>query len=121
NTAGNNLHISDDRKTVSWSGRNQNLPETPERFQYFPQVLSSQSFSSGRHYWEVDVGGSGGWRVGMCYPSIDRGGGLQSLIGRNRKSWGLVMDSNQYTVLHESYKILLPPSPPSTRVRIYLD
>ncbi|XP_040202987.1 E3 ubiquitin/ISG15 ligase TRIM25-like isoform X2 [Rana temporaria] len=119
NTAHNNLHISDDRKTVSWSHRIQNRPETPERFQC-SQVLSSQSFSSGRHYWEVDVGGSDWWRVGMCYPSIERGG-LESVIGRNKKSWGLFRYHDQYGVEHDNKEILLPPNISSNRVRISLD
>ncbi|XP_073479444.1 E3 ubiquitin-protein ligase TRIM39-like [Aquarana catesbeiana] len=126
-TAHNDLQISDDRKTVSWSYRNQNHPETPERFQDY-QVMSSQSFSSGRHYWEVDVGGSDWWRVGMCYPSIERRGG-ESVIGDNKKSWGLekdcYVDDNdddyKYSVIHDSEEILLPTNPSSNRVRIYLD
>ncbi|XP_040202988.1 E3 ubiquitin-protein ligase TRIM39-like [Rana temporaria] len=121
NTAHNYLHISDDRKTVSMSDRKLNHPETPERFQDYPQVLSSQSFSSGRHYWEVDVGGSDGWKVGMCYPSIDRRGGDQSGIGWNKKSWGLIRYNNQYRVRHDSNKILLPTNISSNRVRIDLD
>ncbi|KAM5169861.1 LOW QUALITY PROTEIN: nuclear factor 7, ovary-like [Mantella aurantiaca] len=120
NTAHNNLHISDDRKTVSRSDIKQNRPETPERFQDCSQVLSSRSFSSGRHYWEVDVGGSGSWRVGMCYPSIDRRG-VQSLIGRNKKSWGLDRSGNKYWVIHDSNKISLSANISSNRVRIYLD
>ncbi|XP_040203041.1 E3 ubiquitin-protein ligase TRIM39-like [Rana temporaria] len=120
NTANNDLHISDDRKTVSWAHGNQNHPETPERFQDYPQVLSSQSFSSGRHYWEVDVGGSESWRVGMCYPSIDRRGG-QSGIGNNNKSWGLDREDDQYKVIHDRKVILLPTKISSNRVRIYLD
>ncbi|XP_077327107.1 E3 ubiquitin/ISG15 ligase TRIM25-like [Lithobates pipiens] len=120
NTAHNNLHISDDRKTVSWSDRKQNYPETPERFQRYSQVLSSQSFSSGRHYWEVDVGGSDGWIVGMCYPSIDRRGG-QSGIGNNNRSWCLYRDGDQYGVIHDSKWIPLPTKIPSNRVRIDLD
>ncbi|XP_073479342.1 E3 ubiquitin/ISG15 ligase TRIM25-like [Aquarana catesbeiana] len=120
NTAGNYLHISDDRKTLSRSYRNQNRPETPEKFQYYPQVLSSQSFSSGRHYWEVDVGGSDDWRVGMCYPSIEMSG-VQSGIGKNKKSWGLDRDGNQYSVVHDSNKTLLPTKIFSNRVRIDLD
>ncbi|KAM5124946.1 LOW QUALITY PROTEIN: uncharacterized protein ACMZJ9_022588 [Mantella aurantiaca] len=119
NTAHNNLHISDDRKTVSRSDINQNRLKTPERFQDCPQVLSSRIFSSGRHYWEVDVGGSDGWRVGMCYPSIDRRG-EQSLIGRNKKSWGLFRNNNQYLVRHDN-KIRLPANISSNRVRIDLD
>ncbi|KAM5125838.1 LOW QUALITY PROTEIN: E3 ubiquitin-protein ligase TRIM7-like [Mantella aurantiaca] len=120
NTADNNLHISDDRKTVSWSDIKQNRPETPERFQYWPQVLSSRRFSSGRHYWEVDVGGSDNWIVGMCYPSIDRRGG-KSGIGYNKKSWGLFRNSNQYWMRHDNKEIPLPANISSNRVRIYLD
>ncbi|XP_073479256.1 E3 ubiquitin/ISG15 ligase TRIM25-like [Aquarana catesbeiana] len=120
NTAHNNLQISDDRKTSSWSDRKQNHPETPERFQYYSQVLSSRSFSSGRHYWEVDVGGSDRWIVGMCYPSIDRRG-EQSGIGYNNKSWCLCRKENQYWVIHDSKWILLPTNISSNRVRIDLD
>uniref|UniRef100_A0A8C5MR22 E3 ubiquitin/ISG15 ligase TRIM25-like n=1 Tax=Leptobrachium leishanense TaxID=445787 RepID=A0A8C5MR22_9ANUR len=56
NTASNNVSVSEDLKTVSWSRINQRRPETPERFQYYDQVLSSRSFSSGRHYWKVEIG-----------------------------------------------------------------
>ncbi|XP_068105819.1 E3 ubiquitin/ISG15 ligase TRIM25-like [Hyperolius riggenbachi] len=121
NTASNDLQISDDRKTASWSHRFpwENLPDTPERFQC-PQVLSSRSFSSGRHYWEVDVGGSESWAVGMCYPSIDRGE-MQSVIGCNNKSWSLDRWYNQCSVTHDREVILLPDGIPSDRVRIYLD
>ncbi|XP_073479377.1 E3 ubiquitin-protein ligase TRIM39-like [Aquarana catesbeiana] len=120
NTAGNKLHISDDRKMLSWSDRNQKRPDTPERFTDYPQVLSSQSFSSGRHYWEVDVGGSLFWRVGMCYPSMDRKD-LQAGIGKNNKSWGLIRSRNRYFVRHNSTEAPLSTNISSNRVRIYLD
>ncbi|XP_068121841.1 E3 ubiquitin-protein ligase TRIM39-like [Hyperolius riggenbachi] len=119
-TASNYLHISDDRKTVSRSEIIQNRPETPERFQYFPQVLSSQSFSLGRHYWEVDVGGSVSWAVGMCYPSMARRGD-QSVIGRTSCSWGLCREDNQYVVRHGREEIQLHDKILSNRVRISLD
>ncbi|XP_040191704.1 probable E3 ubiquitin-protein ligase TRIML1 [Rana temporaria] len=120
-TACNYLHISDDRKTVSVSSSHQNHPETPERFQY-SQVMSSQRFSSGRHYWEVDVGGAQNCRVGMCYPSIDRTGD-QSVIGCNKKSWSLEGwgPGNEYSVRYDKNKIRLPGSVSSKRVRIDLD
>ncbi|XP_073472862.1 uncharacterized protein [Aquarana catesbeiana] len=118
-TAGNYLHISDDMKTASDSSSPQNHPETPERFQDY-QVMSSQRFSSGRHYWEVDVGGSGWWRVGMCYPSIERRGD-QSRIGWNKKSWCLQRWDNQYSVIHDSNKTPLPSDVSSGRARIDLD
>ncbi|XP_018431247.1 PREDICTED: E3 ubiquitin/ISG15 ligase TRIM25-like [Nanorana parkeri] len=122
NTAANDLQISHDRKSATASHKRQNLPETPERFQYSPQVLSSRSFSSGRHYWEVDVGGSEWWRVGMCYPSIERRGD-QSLIGCNKKSWGMERwgRGTQYSVRHDRKEIPLPGNVPSNRVGIDLD
>ncbi|XP_077350022.1 E3 ubiquitin-protein ligase TRIM11-like [Lithobates pipiens] len=117
-TAGNTLRISDDRKTVSVTS-DQNRPERPERFHHYPQVMSSQSFSSGRHYWEVDVGRSDLWRVGLCYPSIDRRG-EQSLIGAN-KSWGLVRGGDMYLAMHDNNRIRLPDTVSSNRVSMDLD
>ncbi|XP_068094201.1 E3 ubiquitin/ISG15 ligase TRIM25-like [Hyperolius riggenbachi] len=120
NTADNNLHISDDMKIVSRSDTWQNRPETPERFQTYHQVMSRQSFSSGRHYWEVDVSKSEWWLVGMCYPSIARRG-EESGIGKNNKSWCLLRYNNEYKVHHDSKLIRLPDNVSSNRVRIYLD
>ncbi|XP_077323124.1 E3 ubiquitin-protein ligase TRIM39-like [Lithobates pipiens] len=71
-TAGDKLQISEDGKTVTaLPSPDRNLPETPKRCK-FSQVMSSRSFSSGRHVWEVDVGGSSTWDIGMCYPSVKR-------------------------------------------------
>ncbi|XP_063785035.1 E3 ubiquitin/ISG15 ligase TRIM25-like [Pseudophryne corroboree] len=119
-TAGNNsIHISGDRKSVSWSDIKQNRPVTPERFQY-NQVITTRRFSSGRHYWEVDVSKSVRWRVGMCYPSIDRRG-AQSAIGYNNKSWCLCRYYNQYSVIHDRTEIQLPANILCDRVRVCLD
>uniref|UniRef100_A0A8C5RDF3 Uncharacterized protein n=1 Tax=Leptobrachium leishanense TaxID=445787 RepID=A0A8C5RDF3_9ANUR len=121
NTASNYVSVSEDLKTVSGSGINQRRPDTPERFQDYPQVLSSRSFSSGRHYWEVEVSESGGWRVGLTYPSIERSGG-QSLIGNNNKSWGLEKSYNEtYYMRHDSKRIQLPHPPSCYRLGIFLD
>ncbi|XP_073488474.1 E3 ubiquitin/ISG15 ligase TRIM25-like [Aquarana catesbeiana] len=120
NTAHNNLQISDDMKTVSWSDIEQNRPETPERFQSWSQVLSSQRFSSGRHYWEVDVSEVEDYIVGMCYPSMERGGG-QSWIGDNNKSWGLYRYRGGWSLIHDNKEIRISPDLSSNRVRIYVD
>ncbi|XP_077122816.1 E3 ubiquitin/ISG15 ligase TRIM25-like [Ranitomeya variabilis] len=118
-TAANNVLISDDLKTATWTRENQKRPETAERFQG-NQVMSRRGFTSGRHYWDVEGSRSGVWRVGMCYPSIDRRG-RQSLIGDNNKSWSLGRRyNNQYSVTHNSEVIQLPDKI-SSRVRICLD
>ncbi|XP_069823796.1 E3 ubiquitin/ISG15 ligase TRIM25-like [Dendropsophus ebraccatus] len=120
NTAHNNLLISDDLKTVTRTLEKQNRPETAERFQYYTQVMSSRRFSSGRHYWDVEISRSVYWRVGMCYPSIDRRGD-QSLTGNNNKSWCMRRRYNEYSVIHDREVIWLPDNISSDRVRIYLD
>ncbi|XP_053306974.1 E3 ubiquitin/ISG15 ligase TRIM25-like [Spea bombifrons] len=121
NTAGNRVDVSGDFKTVSWSEINQSHPETPERFQDCAQVLSTRSLSSGRHYWEVEGSKSGEWVVGMAYPSTDRSGD-QSVIGYNKKSWGLWrwLD-DQYLVRHDSKVIRLSHRPSCQRLGIFLD
>ncbi|XP_073464535.1 nuclear factor 7, ovary-like [Aquarana catesbeiana] len=121
NTAGNDLCVSDNRTIVSCSIFTHKHPERPERFQS-AQVLSTQSFSSGQHYWEVDVERSQIWSVGMCYPSINRSG-CHSEIGWNNKSWGLHKSwlNNQYSVLYNRNWIRLFGKVSSNRVRIYLD
>ncbi|XP_044130961.1 E3 ubiquitin-protein ligase TRIM7-like [Bufo gargarizans] len=119
-TAGNYLHVSEDLKTVSWSEENWNRPETPQRFQSF-QVLSIKSFSSGRHLWEVEMSKSGGWAVGMCYPSIERKGDLSD-IGDNSKSWGLWGFINKFFLRHDGKRIVISPQNGSCRrLRIDLD
>ncbi|KAM4632177.1 E3 ubiquitin/ISG15 ligase TRIM25-like [Discoglossus pictus] len=122
NTAGNNITVSEDLKTVSWTEINQQRPETPERFINDSQVLSTRSFSSGRHYWEVETSGSGGWSVGMCYPSIKRRGG-QSWIGYNNKSWCLCLSgyNKALSVIHNSVQSRLYPINSCNRYRISLD
>uniref|UniRef100_A0A8C5PMD0 Uncharacterized protein n=1 Tax=Leptobrachium leishanense TaxID=445787 RepID=A0A8C5PMD0_9ANUR len=87
-----------------------------QRFQY-SQVLSSRSFSSGRHYWEVKVSESGRWMVGVVYPRD------QSAIGINSVSWGLGRGwfNNQYSVIHDSKLIQLPHSSSGQRLGILLD
>ncbi|XP_068134074.1 nuclear factor 7, ovary-like [Hyperolius riggenbachi] len=119
NTAHNDLHISEDRKTASYAP-NQQHPEAPERFHWFTQVLSSQSFSCGRHYWEVDVERSEYWSIGMCYPSIDREG-YQSQIECNKKSWCLRRSYDRYSVIHDGEWVWVHDNISIERVRIYLD
>ncbi|XP_069821316.1 ret finger protein-like 4A [Dendropsophus ebraccatus] len=123
NTAANTIIISDDLKTAIWAGQIQNRPDTAERFHDYAQVMSSGRFSSGRHYWDVEIRGSHLWRVGLCYPSTDRRG-RQSWIGDNNKSW--VLNGGwwaQYRcgVIHNRKKIQLPHKITSAVVRICLD
>lgn len=119
NTASNDVHISDDLKTASWSKIHLGRPETPERFECY-RVLSMKGFSKGRLYWDVEVSKEGVWRVGMTYPSIRRKGEY-SKIGNNNKSWGLRRYRNEYSIRHDGKEISLASQPSCCKVRIYLD
>ncbi|KAM8970637.1 putative E3 ubiquitin-protein ligase TRIML1 [Sarcophilus harrisii] len=65
------LIVSNDLKTVRNGGCLQNVPMTPDRFED-EIILGTQVFTSGVHYWEVDVGNSMQWTVGVCKESVSR-------------------------------------------------
>lgn len=98
-TTANSLCISDDLKSAFWTELELPYPKTPERLQHCG-VLSLSSFSSWRHYWEVDTSQSNNWKVGMCYPSINRINRI-SMIGQDKDSWCLRRWKEDYTMMHD--------------------
>ncbi|XP_040196532.1 E3 ubiquitin-protein ligase TRIM39-like [Rana temporaria] len=124
-TAGDKLQISEDGKTVTaLPSPDRNLPESPKRFR-FSQVMSSQSFSSGRHDWEVDIGGSGRWDIGMCYPSVKRSWNPEICSNEDHpdqgeytnKYWGV----HKYVIYWGSDEHRYCYTPKSKIIRMYLD
>ncbi|XP_005884904.1 PREDICTED: probable E3 ubiquitin-protein ligase TRIML1 [Myotis brandtii] len=75
-TANAYLILSEDLKSVRYGGIRQKLPDNPERFDQSATVLGAQSFTCGRHYWEVEVGNKTEWEVGICKDSVSRKGNL---------------------------------------------
>ncbi|XP_053578099.1 E3 ubiquitin/ISG15 ligase TRIM25-like [Bombina bombina] len=120
NTAHNKVIVSADLKTASCSDINQQRPVTPERFTVYPQVLSTRSFSSGRHYWEMQISKSGNWCVGVCYTNIERGG-VQSGIGNSNKSWCLWSYNKRLYMTHNTIRTSLHPPLSCDTVGILLD
>uniref|UniRef100_A0A3Q2Z1K6 Bloodthirsty-related gene family, member 1 n=1 Tax=Hippocampus comes TaxID=109280 RepID=A0A3Q2Z1K6_HIPCM len=79
-----------------WCGdRHQLLPDNVERFDRVVCVLGREAITSGRHYWEVQVGGKTDWDLGVARQSINRKGKID--VTPNNGYWFLSLrDKNKY-------------------------
>ncbi|CAN0401136.1 unnamed protein product [Lampetra planeri] len=108
NSAHNRLQISSDLRTMTRTGDSQGRPNHPHRFDGCVQALCSESFSSGHHYWEVDVGDARHWRVGVAYETIPRTWvGPAQQLGGNDASWCLEKRDDSFSVVHGGVKTAL--------------
>ncbi|XP_072528189.1 E3 ubiquitin-protein ligase TRIM35-like [Salminus brasiliensis] len=73
NTADPHLHLSEDLAAVQYRYTESSLPENPERFVKFRCVLGSEGFSSGTHCWDVQVGDSDHWELGVILDGQSEG------------------------------------------------
>ncbi|XP_066103571.1 butyrophilin subfamily 2 member A1-like isoform X2 [Saccopteryx bilineata] len=117
-TAHPELFLSEDRRSVRRGPCGQSVPDNPERFDCRPCVLGVESFSSGRHYWEVEVENVMVWAVGVCRDSVARKG--EALLVPENGFWTLEMFGNQYRILSSPEKIL-PLKERLRRVAVFLD
>uniref|UniRef100_A0A3B1IGR2 NACHT domain-containing protein n=1 Tax=Astyanax mexicanus TaxID=7994 RepID=A0A3B1IGR2_ASTMX len=93
NTAQRRLSLSEENRRVEFREELQSYPDHPERFDYYPQVLSRESVTgvTGRCYWEAEWSGGGdGVAVAVSYKSISRKGRESDCgFGWNINSWSL--------------------------------
>ncbi|XP_078272114.1 zinc-binding protein A33-like [Rhinoraja longicauda] len=116
-TAGPGLEVSEDRKRVRWTWSRRSLPDTGKRFTVSRCVLGSEGFTSGRHYWEVEVAGSEWWSLGVAAESVER----KRLVTQTPETgvWSIGRWGDEFDAF-TSPPSRLPARPIPGRVGVYL-
>ncbi|XP_065420662.1 zinc finger protein RFP-like isoform X2 [Chrysemys picta bellii] len=117
-TAHPQLILSEDQKNVRWGDTQQDLPDNPERFDTWECVLGCEGFTSGRHCWEVEVGGAEYWAVGVARESLGRKEGI--IPSPEEGIWAVERWGDQFQAL-TSPVTPLPLSRNPSRIRVCLD
>ncbi|XP_072892106.1 E3 ubiquitin-protein ligase TRIM39-like [Hemitrygon akajei] len=112
-TAHPRLILSEDHTQVR-RGEWRKVPDLPERFNFLLSVLASQGFTSGRHYWEIDVSSNTAWDVGAAKSSVSRKAIPQNGI------WAVGLWDKEYSAFTNPRTSLSLDEGPK-RLGIYLD
>ncbi|XP_071772281.1 zinc-binding protein A33-like [Centroberyx gerrardi] len=110
NTGSTQLTISEDLTRVTQSERAQQLPNNPERLNGI--VLGSEGFSSGKHSWDVEVGGY--WDVGVTTTKRHA----------RAKKWGIYICACMgylYEYITENHIKLISEDSFPKKIRVHLD
>ncbi|XP_072891126.1 nuclear factor 7, ovary-like [Hemitrygon akajei] len=110
-TAGPYLEVSEDRKSMRWTETWRNLPDTGKRFTHWASVLGAEGFTSGRHYWEVEVTGNRDWFLGVATESVERKRGVS--LSPETGFWVI---RRYYEVLHRDCDVFGGPPWPESRL-----
>uniref|UniRef100_A0A4W5JLI5 B30.2/SPRY domain-containing protein n=1 Tax=Hucho hucho TaxID=62062 RepID=A0A4W5JLI5_9TELE len=111
----------DDRKVTNTTPWQHSYPDTPERFEYWRQVMTSESLYLGRHYFEAELSGEG-VHVGLTYKSINRKGVERgSCITGNDFSWSLGREGRSFSTWHADMEAVVEATSVFTRIGIYIN
>ncbi|XP_056433437.1 E3 ubiquitin-protein ligase TRIM39-like [Gadus chalcogrammus] len=117
-TANPYVTLSEDRKQVHYGGRGNKLPDNLKRFTHLNCVLSRQSFSSGRFYFEVQVKDKSVRCLGVVRESINRKVHI-ALTGKNG-CWRISF--NKYVfVFHDDPVVRVPLRAELQKVGVFVD
>ncbi|CAL8406930.1 unnamed protein product [Arctogadus glacialis] len=112
------LILSEDGKQVHDGDEEMELPDNPKRFTEYVIVLTRQSFSSGRFYFEVQVKDKTAWYVGVARESIDRNG--ETLMTPETGYWTLYYDEDGF-LFNDDPDVRLPLRAELQKVGVFVD
>uniref|UniRef100_UPI00398F15A9 E3 ubiquitin-protein ligase Midline-1 isoform X1 n=2 Tax=Pristiophorus japonicus TaxID=55135 RepID=UPI00398F15A9 len=113
------LKVSHDNLSVERDETTSKKSHTPERFtsQGSYGITGNVYIDSGRHYWEILIGGSTWYAIGIAYKSAPK----HEWIGKNASSWVFCRCNNSWVARHNSKEIPVEPSPHLRRLGLLLD
>ncbi|XP_037698132.1 butyrophilin subfamily 3 member A3-like isoform X3 [Choloepus didactylus] len=118
-TASPSLLVSEDKRSLQRAKVWQELPNNPRRFTWSDCVLGCESFTSGRHYWEVEVGDRKEWHIGVCREDVERKRSVE-MVPKNG-FWTLrLTGNNDYWAFTNPWTKVTIAEPPRT-VGVFLD
>ena len=113
--------LSVDGKRVHYGGVQikKRLLDNPKRFTKRPCVLTRQSFSSGRFYFEVQVKDKTAWSLGVARESIDRKRG--TTLTPETGYWTLWCYNNSRFLFRDNPSVHLPLRAELQKVGVFVD
>lgn len=118
-TAHPSIHVSRDRTVAVECDTMNQYPNNSKRFLQCVNILAAQGFQSGRHYWEVEVGSSRKWDVGVASEAVDRRARIK--LSPENGYWTLrLRNGNEYFAGTQPWTRLHLASSPQ-RVGVFLD
>uniref|UniRef100_A0A8C9EYD1 B30.2/SPRY domain-containing protein n=1 Tax=Pavo cristatus TaxID=9049 RepID=A0A8C9EYD1_PAVCR len=117
-TATAGLVLSRDRRGVRWMDTGHDVSPCPQRFDVSCCVLGCWGFTSGQHFWDVEVMGGGTWALGVARGSVPRKGWLT--FHPDYGIWAMGSCRNSFRAF-TSPPSALPMSGNPNRIRVVLD
>ncbi|XP_070584678.1 zinc-binding protein A33-like [Erythrolamprus reginae] len=116
-----NLVLSKDLDTVLLEDNPKEVVlDGPERFSKTVCVLGAQGFTSGCHYWEVEVGNKTSWDIGVAKESVNRKEAKVTVKPSNG-FWAIwLRNGNEYKALDSPSRQLLL-NVKAQKIGVYLD
>nr|XP_012596401.1 butyrophilin subfamily 1 member A1-like [Microcebus murinus] len=112
------LFLSENGTQVTWQERGQDLPSSSQRFDSLPCVLGQLRITSGRFFWEVEVGATGSWDLGICRDNVTRKGRVT--MSPQNGFWAIRLYEGEYWALTSPETQLTLRAHPDS-VGIFLD